>query len=289
MKKNFLPHVSIIFTFALIIIIAFIIANNKLSTTETSWLKSGDWVALIIGVISAAATTLLGIITYNLSKAQRKDNIMSQNKLQSQYYQSLKLMEENRKFDRIIQNLHNYILKLESINEKQIDFDIMNEIYYLAKDATKIISSNNKTFIHSQIENIHNRIGKIIIFINHIYTTVVYNKYYIDEVRNLAIKITNLRHELEIVSNHFNYGDTFNISKEEFELFKTDCIKCSSTANDVMCYWQIYLQSMCIFVENVEINFNVEMILLWFKQNVENNKKLRQTIDNINKKYEHKK
>ena len=286
MNRKVIKIALVILFIVIIFNLSFFIANIYLSSETSAWLDGGDWVALIIGTISAGSTIFLGYIAYWQNKKQREDNLRAQKLLEQKDYENKIEMENRYRFDHLISIQHEYLDKLDEINVRLIDNHFMNEILEIANACAyfqKDVRSKNQ--FNSIIQDTDRRISRLIILINYIQNTVTYNRYYIDEVYDLVISLVRFRITLEILSNrYFGLIGTRKIEDytiEKIKQLKSGISTIMNLASEALIKWEQYNQAFHFNLEEIECNNDLNSLLELYHENAKKTESLRVKLDEV--------
>ena len=286
MKNNYILK-GIIISIAIIfcIIIVFVILNNSFSTETTSWLNGGDWAGIIIGAISSGATLFLGYVSFWQNKMQREDNIRAENRLREQYSSEKESAENQRKIDVLVSNLNSFTERLHDINLKFLEKNFDSEVSYICSAITDSIDFDSKIAKNTdKISIADDKVGSLITFLNFIYNSIVYTKYYVSELDDCATNLVIFRHSLEAIS--LDYISTILYSDKDET--KIDIQKLEADIKDLTqkylkaTYgWNIYFQESISHAERITYKNNIYSFFEWFENSNEKVGLLRTKITTI--------
>lgn len=265
-----------------IIIAVFVLLNNNFSTETEPWLDGGAWASIIVGAISASSTVFLGLISYWQNQKQRQDNEKVQKKLEQQALADKREFARQRKMDVEIRHMDAYKSRLLAIDERRIDFNIINEFHTI---CLKINSLEDTELSIQEIKELlfvlDKKVSSIIIFLNHIQNTTLYNQYYISDVEELVLCTVKVRKSIERFGLKYltrNIFDSDCIDNETIDAYKIDCVDMIKEISRLDSLWIIYVQTICRAFETIEYNGDLEELNQILKNNIAKTQKLREKV-----------
>jgi len=293
-RKTFIKWLFVALLFVAITIGSFAILDHYISlNSEKRWLDGGAWASIIIGAISSSATLFLGYVSYWQNKKQRQDNLASERRIHEQYQAEKEEAINQHRTDVLVDNMNAYIKVLHEINLKLVEKDFSCDLYEFKCTMQNI--SNSKSISLESRENIakFNRIiCEMIVFLDYIYNSIVYKKYYVPQLYDCAISIVKFRHKLDLYAANFLFEllDYSDVVEESFEIneFKVANIELMNAYIDFKSYWSIYLSKALTKFENMTYKNNICEFFEWFEESNENVGNLKKDVAQLEKEF-HKK
>lgn len=293
-RKNFIKWLFVALIFVAVIIITFAVLDHYLSlNSESRWLDGGAWASIIIGAISSSATLFLGYVSYWQNKKQRQDNLASERRIREQYQAEKEEAINQHRIDVLVDNLNAYIKVLHEIDLKLVEKDFSCDLYKFKCTMQNI--SNSKSVSLESRENLakFNRIiCEVIVFLDYIYNSIVYKKYYVPQLYDCAISIVKFRHKLDLYAANFLFEllDYSDVVKDSFEVnkFKVATLELMNATIDFKSYWSIYLSEALTKFERMTYKNNIYEFFEWFDESNENVQQLRKDVAQLEKEF-HKK
>ena len=281
-EKLFRRYFIISVIMCAVIIAAFVFLNIKFSTGSEPWLDGSAWASIVIGAISASSTVFLGLVSHWQNKKQREDNEKVQRKLEQQAVADKREFERQRKMDVEIRHMEAYKNRLLAIDERRIDFNIINEFHTI---CLKIRSLKNTELSTQEINELlfllDKKVASIIIFLNHMQNTTLYNQYYISDVEELVLCTVRVRKGIERFGLKYlncNIFDNDCIDNETIDAYKKDGVEMIKDISRLDSLWVIYMQTICRAFETIEYNGNLEELNQILKNNIDKTQKLREKV-----------
>lgn len=284
-EKLFRRYFFISLIMCAVIIFVFAILNAKFSTETESWLDGGAWASIIIGAISASSTVFLGLIAYWQNKKQREDNERAQRKIEQQAKAEKQDFERQRKLDVEIRHIDAYRNRLLAIEERRMVFNIVNEFYAVCRE----INSSREAELSSQelrdsVIFVDNKISSIILFLNHMQNTTLYNQYYIPAVEELVLKTVRVRKAIERFASKY-VDDKFlndkHMDKETTNGYKKDCADMIQNISYLDCLWLVYVQNIYDVLYIIEYNGDLTELNRILENNETKTKELREKVSKL--------
>ena len=260
---------------------------------KNTWLSGDSWVSIIVCLISSGATLILGYISCWQNKKQREDNKKSQELIQENANREAENLRQQREISVLVKNFDKYRGKLEKINAEMHKF---HYVFVVNKVVTNIVESIEEEYSFEEIENRINEsyelIKQIIISLNYIQNTIVYqyNKYFIDETEPLILNTVKTRHAIEdfsLLYLRLPLEKEKATKEEKNKKMKDDALELYHQLNQFETDWQNYLMKIIERFEFLEYSGSPKKIIDEMNVSVFKIQKLRAKVNQLEE--EHKK
>lgn len=254
-----------------------------------SFFDGSDWISIIIGDITAISTLVLGYVSCWQNQQQREDNKREQRRMQARYEQEKEGIINQNRLDVLRKNLNDYRNKLYNIDLMMLEKDLaceLSEFTPILRELPSCKTITKKT--QDELWEFNRRVDKAIVFINFIQTTILYTKYYINELDDCVLSIIKLRHQYERVSSYYISNllsstiKTSDLNKKGFSKAIVDLMGCIL---DFQSYFKIYYSEALGQFERIEYKNNLEEFFLWFEESNKNVGILKEKISKEEKQF----